>query len=56
VVLVISDAHPGLVAAVAATVPGASWQRCRIHYLRDLLTKVNKTSQPWVATLVRTHL
>ena len=34
--------------------PGASWQRCRTHYLRDLLTKVGKTSQPWVATLVRT--
>jgi putative transposase len=54
VALVTSDAHPGLVAAIAATVPGASWQRCRTHYLRDLLTKVNKTSQPWVATLVRT--
>src|SRR5215472_3148320 len=46
--------HRGLVAAIAATLPGASWQRCRTHYLRDLLTKVSKTSQPWVATLVRT--
>jgi transposase-like protein len=54
VVLVTSDAHPGLVAAIAATLPGASWQRCRTHYLRDLLTKVAKSSQPWVATLVRT--
>jgi transposase-like protein len=54
VALVTSDAHPGLVAAIAATLPGASWQRCRTHYLRDLLTKVSKTSQPWVATLVRT--
>ncbi len=54
VVLVTSDAHAGLVAAIAATLPGASWQRCRTHYLRDLLTKVAKTSQPWVATLVRT--
>jgi putative transposase len=54
VVLVTSDAHAGLVAAIAATLPGASWQRCRTHYLRDLLTKVNKASQPWVATLVRT--
>jgi transposase-like protein len=54
VVLVTSDAHAGLVAAIAATLPGASWQRCRTHYLRDLLTKVGKTSQPWVATLVRT--
>ena len=31
VALVTSDAHPGLVAAIAATVPGASWQRCRTH-------------------------
>jgi putative transposase len=54
VVLVTSDAHAGLVAAIAATLPGASWQRCRTHYLRDLLTKIAKTSQPWVATLVRT--
>jgi putative transposase len=54
VVLVTSDAHRGLIAAIAATLPGASWQRCRTHYLRDLLTKVGKTSQPWVATLVRT--
>jgi len=54
VVLVTSDAHAGLVAAIAATLPGASWQRCRNCYLRDLLTKVTKTSQPWVATLVRT--
>jgi putative transposase len=54
VVLITSDAHAGLVAAIAATLPGASWQRCRTHYLRDLLTRVNKTSQPWVATLVRT--
>jgi putative transposase len=54
VALVTSDAHAGLVAAIAATLPGASWQRCRTHYLRDLLTKVGKASQPWVATLVRT--
>jgi putative transposase len=54
VALVTSDAHAGLVAAIQATLPGTSWQRCRTHYLRDLLTKVSKTSQPWVATLVRT--
>jgi transposase-like protein len=52
--LVTSDAHAGLVAAIAATLPGASWQRCRTHYVRDVLTKTPKTSQPWVATMVRT--
>jgi putative transposase len=49
--LVTSDAHAGL---IGATLPGASWQRCRTHYLRDLLTFTPKSSQPWVATLVRT--
>jgi putative transposase len=52
--LVTSDAHTGLTAAVASALPGASWQRCRTHYLRNLLTKVPKTAQPGVATLVRT--
>jgi putative transposase len=52
--LVISDAHRGLVGAVGAALPGAAWQRCRTHYLRNLLAKVPKTAQPWVATLVRT--
>lgn len=54
VALVISDAHRGLVDAIAATLPGASWQRCRTHYLRNLLTRVPKSAQPWVATMVRT--
>jgi putative transposase len=52
--LVISDAHRGLVSAVGAALPGAAWQRCRTHYLRNLLSKVPKSAQPWVATLVRT--
>src|ERR671938_27008 len=52
--LVISDAHPGLVAAIGSALPGAAWQRCRTHYLRNLLTKVPKSAQPHVATQVRT--
>jgi transposase-like protein len=32
--LVISDAHPGLVAAIGSALPGASWQRCRTHWIR----------------------
>jgi putative transposase len=51
---VMSDAHRGLVSAVGAAFAGAAWQRCRTHYLRNLLTKVPKSAQPWVATLVRT--
>ncbi|MDG6110523.1 IS256 family transposase [Dactylosporangium aurantiacum] len=52
--LVVSDAHRGLVSAIGAALPGAAWQRCRTHYLRNLTTKVPKSAQPWVATLVRT--
>ena len=52
--LVISDDHSGLVDAIEATVPGAGWQRCRTHYLRNLLTKVPKASETMVATMVRT--
>ena len=51
--LVTSDAHPGLVDAVAATLPGACWQRCRTHFMRNLLTRVPKATQSFVATMVR---
>lgn len=49
-----SDAHPGLVDAIAATLPGAAWQRCRTHCMRNLLTRVPKAAQSFVATMVRT--
>jgi putative transposase len=52
--LVTSDAHPGLVDAIAATLPGAAWQRCRTHFMRNLLTRVPKSAQSFVATMVRT--
>lgn len=54
VALVTSDAHPGLVEAIGATLRGASWQRCRTHYARNLATRVAKSAQPWVLTLLRT--
>jgi transposase-like protein len=53
VTLVTSDAHQGLTDAIAATLPGAGWQRCRTHFVRNLLTPVPKAAQPAVATLVR---
>jgi putative transposase len=52
--LVISDAHEGLKTAIGSVLAGASWQRCRTHAARNLLTKVPKSSQSMVATLVRT--
>ena len=50
--LVTSDAHPGLKAAIAATLPGASWQRCRTHFAANLMSATPKTSWPWVKTLL----
>lgn len=49
-----SDAHPGLVDAIQATLPGAAWQRCRTHAMRNLLTRVPKSAQTFVATMIRT--
>lgn len=54
VALVVSDAHEGLKGAIAAVLDGAAWQRCRTHAMRNLLTRVPKTAQALVATLVRT--
>jgi transposase-like protein len=51
--LAISDAHAGLKDAIASTLPGATWQRCRTHFMRNLLTKVPKSAQGLVGTLVR---
>lgn len=51
--LVVSDDHKGVKQAVAAVLPGAGWQRCRTHFARNLLTRVPRSAQPLVATLVR---
>ena len=53
VALITSDAHPGLTDAIAATFSGATWQRCRTHFMRNLLCRVPKSAQGLVATLVR---
>ena len=50
--LVTSDAHRGLVAAVGATLPGASWQRCRTHYAANLMSATPKNAWPWVKPLL----
>ena len=50
--LVISDAHQGLRDAIGTVFVGASWQRCRTHFMTNLLTRVPKRTQPWVATML----
>ena len=52
--LVTSDAHRGLREAIATVFAEASWQRCRTHFMTNLLTRVPRRAQPWVATMVRT--
>jgi putative transposase len=52
--LVVSDAHGGLKHAIAAVLDGAMWQRCRTHFMRNLLTRVPRSAQPMVGSLVRT--
>ena len=50
--LVTSDAHAGLVEAIAANLPGASWQRCRTHYSANLMSVTPKSMWPAVKAML----
>ena len=50
--LVTSDAHTGLVEAIAANLPGASWQRCRTHYAANLMSICPKSLWPAVKAML----
>jgi len=52
--LVMSDAHSGLKRAIGTVFQGASWQRCRVHFMRNVLSIVPKGSQDMVASIIRT--
>jgi putative transposase len=52
--LVVSDAHTGLKQAISAVLIGAAWQRCRVHFLRNVLAQVPKGSAEMVAAAIRT--
>jgi transposase-like protein len=52
--LVISDAHEGLKAAIAQVLSGASWQRCRVHFMRNVLSHVPRGDQAMMAAALRT--
>jgi putative transposase len=51
---VLSDAHGGLQKAIQTVLQGATWQRCRVHALRNRLAHVPKTAQAMVAAAIRT--
>ena len=50
--LCVSDAHQGLKQAIAQVL-GCPWQRCTVHFLRDMLGHVNKAQQPMIAAAIR---
>jgi len=52
VLLVTSDAHAGLVEAIAANLPGATWQRCRTHYAANLMSACPKSAWPGVKAML----
>jgi transposase-like protein len=52
--IVTSDAHEGLKKAIAQVLVGTAWQRCRVHFMRNILAKVPKSAQPEVSAAVRT--
>ena len=51
--LIISDAHKGLIAAVGASFPGASWQRCKVHFMRNVLVHVLHKEKERFASLLK---
>ncbi len=51
--LVISDAHEGLKASIRKCFTGTTWQRCKVHYIRNLLSKVPKAHTEMVAAAFR---
>jgi len=52
--LVISDAHEGLKAAIKKILTGSAWQRCRVHFMRNVLSQVPKHYQGMVSSIIRT--
>jgi transposase-like protein len=54
VLLVISDAHEGLRSARHSASPAASWQRCPVHFLRNVVAACSRQDAPAVLALVKT--
>jgi transposase-like protein len=52
--LVISDAHEGLKGAIASVLLGAAWQRCKVHFMRNVLAKIPKGNAEMVLAAIRT--
>ncbi len=46
--LVVSDAHGGLVSAIERYYPGTQWQRCQVHFKKNILDKVRNKDKAWI--------
>ncbi len=51
--LIVSDAHKGLVAAIGTCFPGSSWQRCKVHFMRNILVHVPHREKERFASLLK---
>jgi len=51
--LIVSDAHRGLVAAIRKAFPGSSWQRCKVHFMRNILVHVPHKEKGRFASLLK---
>ena len=51
--LIISDAHSGLVSAIRESFPGASWQRCKVHFVRNILVYVPQKEKKAFAAVLK---
>jgi putative transposase len=52
--LVISDQHLGLTKAIGTVMLGAAWQRCRVHFMRNVMARVPRANAEMVAAAIRT--
>lgn len=52
--LVVSDSHSGLTGAISSVLLGSAWQRCRVHFLRNVLARVPRASAQMVLAAIRT--
>jgi len=52
--LVVSDAHEGLKGAIATVLLGSAWQRCKIHFLRNVLSHIPRAHADMVLAVIRT--
>ena len=51
--LIVSDSHKGLVAAIGECFPGSSWQRCKVHFMRNILVHVPHKEKERFANLLK---